>query len=91
MAGRRTVTWPKGSCSGSTRVMRKALLAAGLVGTVLVSLNQGDVWLSGYVTRRVLVKSLLTPIIPFCVTMLGAFFNSGPGRCGAKTSEESEQ
>lgn len=60
------------------RVVRKALLAAGLVGTVLVSLNQGDVWISGHVTRRVLVKSLLTPLIPFCVTMLGAFLNSGP-------------
>jgi hypothetical protein len=60
------------------RVVRKALLAAGLVGTVLVLLNQGDVWVSGHVTRRVLVKSLLTPMIPFCVTMLGAFLNSGP-------------
>ncbi len=60
------------------RVVRKALLAAGLVGTVLVSLNQGDVLLSGHVTTRVLVKSLLTPLIPFCVTMLGAFLNSGP-------------
>jgi len=43
-----------------------------------VSLNQGDVWLSGHVTRRVLVKSLMTPIIPFCVTMLGAFLNTPP-------------
>jgi hypothetical protein len=60
------------------RVVRKALLAAGLVGTVLVSLDQGDVWWSGHVTRRVLVKSLLTPMIPFCVTMPGAFLNSGP-------------
>jgi len=60
------------------RVVRKALLAAGLVGTLLVSLNQGDVWLSGHVTRRVLVKSLMTPIIPFCVTMLGAFLNTPP-------------
>ena len=59
------------------RVVRKAILAAGLVGTVLVSLHQGDVWLSGHVTSRVLVKSLLTPMIPFCVTMLGAFLNSG--------------
>jgi hypothetical protein len=59
-------------------MVRKALLAAGLVGTVLVLLNQGDVWLSGHITRRVLMKSLLTPIIPFCVTMLGAFLNSGP-------------
>lgn len=60
------------------RMVRQALLATGLVGTVLVVLNQGDVWWSGHVTRRVLVKSLLTPIIPFCVTLLGAFLNSGP-------------
>lgn len=60
------------------RVVRKALLAAVLVGTLLVALNQGDVLLSGHVTRRVLVKSLMTPIIPFCVTMLGAFLNSRP-------------
>src|SRR5215813_9424785 len=62
------------------RVLRKSLLAAGLVGILLVTLNQGDVWLSGHVTRRVLVKSLLTPMIPFCVTMLGAFLNSSPAR-----------
>jgi hypothetical protein len=60
------------------RIVWQAVLAAGLVGTVLVALNQGDVWWSGHVTRRVLVKSLLTPIIPFCVTLLGAFLNSGP-------------
>jgi hypothetical protein len=60
------------------RMVWKAFLAAGLVGTVLVALNQGDVWWSGHVTRQVLMKSLLTPIIPFCVTLLGAFLNSGP-------------
>jgi len=57
-------------------VLRKALLAAGIVGTLLVGLNQGDLFWSGQVTGRVLIKSLLTPIIPFCVTMLGAFFNT---------------
>ena len=65
------------------RVVCKALLAAGLVGTLLVSLNQGDVLLTGHVTRRVLVKSLMTPLIPFCVTMLGAFLNSRPSVCAA--------
>jgi len=60
------------------QMVRQALLASGVVGTVLVLLNQGDVLLSGHVTERVLVKSLLTPIIPFCVTMLGAFLNSRP-------------
>lgn len=58
-------------------VVRKALMAAGIVGTLLVGLNQGDLFLSGQVTSRVLIKSLLTPIIPFCVTMLGAFLNTG--------------
>jgi hypothetical protein len=60
------------------QMVRKALLAAEVVGMVLVLLNQGDVLLSGHVTKRVLVKSLLTPITPFCVTMLGAFLNSRP-------------
>jgi len=59
------------------QVVRKALLAAGVVGALLVLLNQGDLLWSGQVSRRVLVKSLLTPIIPFCVTMLGAFLNTG--------------
>ena len=57
-------------------VIRKALLTAGIVGALLLGLNQGDVLVSGQATGRVLVKSLLTPIIPFCVTMLGAFLNT---------------
>jgi hypothetical protein len=57
-------------------VVRKALLAAGIVGALLVGLNQGDLLVSGQVSGRVLMKSLLTPIIPFCVTMLGAFLNT---------------
>ena len=59
-------------------IVRKALRAAGLVGTVLVMLHHGDEIVSGHVTTRVLVKSLLTPLIPFCVTLLGAFLNSRP-------------
>ena len=62
-------------------VVRKALLAAGIVGALLVGLNQGDLLVSGQVSGRVLVKSLLTPIIPFCVTMLGAFLNTGTAAC----------
>jgi hypothetical protein len=58
------------------QVVRKALLVAGVVGALLVLLNQGDLCWSGQVGGRVLVKSLLTPTIPFCVTMLGAFLNT---------------
>jgi hypothetical protein len=75
-------------------VVRQALLAAVVVGTLLVLLNQGDLLLSGQVTRRVVMKSLLTPIIPFCVTMLGAVLNTGavhaedlrPGRAAMRRS-----
>jgi hypothetical protein len=41
-------------------------------------LHHGDEIVSGHITQRVLLKSLLTPIIPFCVTLLGAFLNSRP-------------
>jgi len=62
------------------RVVRKTLVAALVVGSLLTLLHQGDVLFSGQITRRVLLKALLTPIIPFCVTLLGAFLNSGaPG------------
>jgi hypothetical protein len=59
------------------RVVGKALLAAVLVGSVLVLLHQGDVILSGQITGRLVLKMLLTPVIPFGVTLLGAFLNSG--------------
>jgi len=61
-------------------VLRKACLAAVVVGGILVLINQGDVFFSGQVTGQVIVRSLLTPIIPFCVTMLGALLNSGTAR-----------
>jgi hypothetical protein len=76
-------------------VVGKALLAAGVVGALLVLLNQGDLFWSGQVSGRVLVKSLLTPIIPFCVTLLGAFLNTDsagraedlrPGRAAVRRS-----
>jgi hypothetical protein len=55
----------------------KALIAAMVVGSLLIVLNQGDLIFSGRLTGRVLLKSLITPVIPFCVTMLGAVLNSG--------------
>jgi hypothetical protein len=74
--------------------VRQALLAAGVVGTLLVMLNQGDLLMSGQVTGRVVMKALLTPVIPFCVTMLGAVLNTGaihaedlrPGRAALRRS-----
>ena len=65
------------------RVIRQACLAALVVGSTLVLLNQGDVLFSGQVTGRIILRSLLTPLIPFCVTMLGAFLNSRTSRRAA--------
>ena len=60
------------------QVIGKALLAAVLVGGLLIFLHQGDVIFAGRITGRVVLKMLLTPLIPFCVTMLGALLNSSP-------------
>ena len=49
-------------CIAQPQIVCQALLAARLVGTVLVALHQGDVWLSGHVTPRGREQSLLTPI-----------------------------
>jgi len=53
-----------------------SFLAAVLVGSLLVSLHQGDAIFTGQITGRVVLKALLTPLIPFCVTLLGALLNS---------------
>ena len=58
------------------QVLGKALLAAVLVGSLLVSLHQGDAIFTGQITGQVVLKALLTPLIPFCVTLLGALLNS---------------
>lgn len=59
-------------------ILCRAALAAGVVGTLLVTLNQGDSLLTGHITRAVITKSLVTPLIPFCVTLLGALLNTRP-------------
>jgi hypothetical protein len=60
------------------QVIGRALLAAVLVGSLLVFLHQGDAIFAGQMTGRVVLKMLLTPLIPFCVTLLGALLNSNP-------------
>jgi len=58
------------------QVIGRALLAAVLVGSLLVSVHQGDAIFTGQITGRIVLKALLTPLIPFCVTLLGALLNS---------------
>jgi hypothetical protein len=68
------------------QVIGRALLAAILVGSLLVSVHQGDAIFTGQITGRVVLKVLLTPLSPFCVT-LWALFSTAilpqvPKRCG---------
>lgn len=58
------------------QVLGRALLAAVLVGSLLVLVHHGDAIFTGQITGRVVLKALLTPLIPFCVTLLGALLNS---------------
>jgi hypothetical protein len=53
--------------------IRRSGIIAALVGGTIVALNQGDVLLAGAVTPLVFVKILLTPCVPFCVSLYGAY------------------
>ena len=48
-------------------------MIAALVGGAIIALNQGDVLLVGAVTTHVCVKMLITPCVPFYVSLYGAY------------------
>lgn len=56
---------------GHPRHLKRSLATAALVGTVLFTINQLDVVLAEGWTLRVAVKSVLTYLVPFCVTNVG--------------------
>ncbi len=49
-------------------VVLRATRAAGVVGLVLIAINQGDLLLAGDVDARTWLKVALTPIVPFLVS-----------------------
>lgn len=52
-------------------VVRRSILVAIVVGTILNIINQGDAILAGQ--KIDLVKMLLTFAVPFCVSTYGAY------------------
>jgi len=56
---------------GRPRHLRRTVTIALIVGTLLFVINQLDVVLAGQATAAVLVKSLLTYAVPFCVSNYG--------------------
>ena len=53
-------------------VVRRALITALVVGTVLMAINQGDVILRGDLRAAHLLKIPLTYVVPYAVTTWGA-------------------
>ncbi|GAC1596495.1 MAG: hypothetical protein NVS3B21_20350 [Acidimicrobiales bacterium] len=56
--------------------LRKTLLIAVVVGTVLFMINQLDVVLQGRATAIVWIKIALTYVVPFCVSNVGILIAS---------------
>lgn len=57
-------------------MLRRSLLTAAVVGTVLVGINQGTVILGGDFPPSLYWKIPLTFAVPFCVASWGALVNS---------------
>lgn len=51
--------------------LRRTLLAAAVVGTLLFCINQLDVVLAGRASTAVIVKTALTYLVPFAVSNVG--------------------
>ena len=49
-------------------VVRRGIAYAVVVGTVLITINHGDAVLRGDFTLRLLVKMVLTPMVPYLVS-----------------------
>ena len=49
-------------------VVLRGLKVGGIVGTILVAINQGDLLLAGTVPVEALWKILLTYCVPYCVS-----------------------
>lgn len=53
-------------------VFRRALAYGLVVGAILIAINHADFLLAGDVDARRLIKLVLTPFVPFCVSTLSS-------------------
>jgi hypothetical protein len=56
-------------------LMRRSLIVALIVGTILTAINQGNVLLSGEFPPSLYWKIPLTYAVPYCVATTGAILN----------------
>ena len=57
-------------------LLRRSLLTALFVGTVLTGINQGNLIVAGDLSSALIWKVPLTYCVPFCVATWGALINS---------------
>jgi hypothetical protein len=57
-------------------LLKRSTLTALVVGTILVSINQGGILLSGVLPASLLWQIPLTYLVPFCVATWGALSNT---------------
>jgi hypothetical protein len=53
-------------------IVRLALKVAAIVGTILVTINQGGVILGGELSTALFIKIPLTYLVPYCVSTYAA-------------------
>jgi hypothetical protein len=63
-------------------LVRRSLIIAIVVGTILTAINQGNVILRGDFPAELVWKIPLTYAVPYCVATTGAILN-GPRRAGS--------
>ena len=57
-------------------MLRRSVLTAIVVGTILVAINQGTVLAAGHFPPSLAWKIPLTYLVPFCVATWGALINA---------------
>ncbi len=57
-------------------LMRRSLLVALIVGTILTAINQGNIILRGDFPPSLYWKIPLTYMVPYCVATTGAILNA---------------
>ena len=53
-------------------VVRRALILAGIVGTVLIGINHGDCIMKGHFAGKCWIQSGLTLLVPYCVSTISS-------------------
>ena len=73
LAGRPRCLW---CFLGFRPMLKRSLLTALVVGTILTAINQGTVLADGHFPSELYWKIPLTYCVPFCVATWGALINS---------------